>query len=179
MIERRISLDFHNNQTEYYNYLLKLLQTTYANNISEWSKCPSADQSHYLACSTAWINEDTELNCKLVYRDEYNKPLNTSQKFHLGQSYYNTRIIIVEQRLIQSGVRLGVVINKIVELQKHKHHEDDDELCSGTLILFVIIFIEILLGFFALTYYLVRRSIYQQPLAELHPEYQSLNDVKT
>jgi len=179
MIERRISLDFHNNQTEYYNYLLKLLQTTYANNISEWSKCSSADQSHYLACSTAWINEDTELNCKQVYRDENDKPLNASQKFNLSQNYYNTRIIIVEQRLIQSGLRLGVVINKIVELQKHKQHGDDDELCSGTIILFVVIFTEIFLAFFAITYYLVRRTIYQQPLAELRPEYQSLNDVKT
>jgi hypothetical protein len=179
MIKRRISADFHNDQNEYYDYLLNLLQTTYARNISQWSECPSADESRYLACSTAWINEDIELNCEQVYRDENDQPMSSSKQFHLSQTYYNTRIVTVEQRLIQGGVRLGVVISRIVELQKHKHHEkEDDEVCLGTLLLFMVILIEVVLAFFCLIYYLVRRTLYQQPSSKVPLEYNILNDAK-
>ena len=179
MIEHRISTDFQNDQNKYYNYLLNLLHTTYASDISQWSRCPSADESRYLACSTAWINENVELNCAYVYRDEQDHPMNTSQQFHLGQNYYNTRIHIVEQRLLQSGVRLGVVINKIVELQKHHHKKDDDELCTGTVLLIVAVFLQTLLMFFCIIYCLVRRTLYRHPMTDTPPKYQSINDVKT
>ncbi|CAF0878055.1 unnamed protein product [Adineta steineri] len=118
MIERRISLDFQSDSNKYYNYLLDIMHTIYVRNISQWSKCPSTDESKYLACSTAWINEGVALNCAFVYRDEQDQPFSISQQFQLGQTYYNTRIGIVEERLLQSGVRLAAVINKIVELQK-------------------------------------------------------------
>jgi hypothetical protein len=180
MIERRISSDFHSDKVEYYKYLLNKLHTTYAGNISQWSTCPSADKSRYLACSTAWIDEDAELNCEHVYRDEDDQPLNPSQRFSFSQTYYNTRIVIVEQRLLQSGVRLGVVINKITELQKHKHHkkDDDEQLCSGTLLLFVVVLIEILVAFFVLTYCLVRQKLHRQSSDELNSKTYILNGDK-
>jgi hypothetical protein len=179
MIDRRISKDFQSDSNQYYNYLLNLLQTTYANDISQWSKCPSADQSRYLACSTAWIDEDTELNCAQVYLDEQGKVMTTSQQFRLGQTYYNTRIAIVEQRLLKSAVRLGTVINAVVELHKHKHHDDDDdELCAGTIILIVVIFVEVLLAFCCVAYCIVRRKRADQPLAKTPPKYQVLSSKK-
>jgi hypothetical protein len=178
MINHRLVSNFNDNTNEYYNYLLNILHTTYATNISQWSKCPSSDEAKSLACSTAWIHEDIELDCAHVYRDENNKPMSSSEEFHLGKIYYNTNLVFLEQRLLQSGVRLGMVINKIVELQKHHHEDDDnDQLCSGTVYLFVIILLEILLLFFGITYYLVRRRVYREPLSEKPPEYNTINNT--
>ena len=140
IINHRLA-DFSNNIDMYYDYLLNTLHTTYAANISQWLKCPYEDEVKYLACSTAWIDEDAQLNCDHVYRDENNQPLNPSEEFHFGEVYYETNLIFLEQRLIQGGVRLGSVINKIVELQKSHHHKDNDnnQICTGTLFLFAII----------------------------------------
>jgi hypothetical protein len=179
MIERRISIDFQGNQTRYYIYLLDILHTTYIRNISQWSKCPSADQSKYLACSTAWIDEDVDLNCEHVYRDEQNRPFSISQQFSLGQTYYNTRIVYVEQRLLQAGIRLGDVINKIVELQKHDHRKKKGgDSCSETMRLVMILFFEGLLLFICLMNFRGRRALPRQPLAETPPKYEVLNDCK-
>ncbi len=182
MIDHRITSDFHNNPSEYYNYLLNKLHTAYANNITQWSTCSSSDESQYLACSTAWINENMDLNCDYVYRDEDNKPMNTSEEYPLGVNYYNSRIVLLEQRLLQGGVRLGIVINRIVELQKHhhkKHHDDDDKYCAGTLYFFVIILFEVLLLFFIVSYFLIRRKYPRQPLSKQPPEYYLSDNIKT
>ncbi len=116
MIRHRMSQDFHSQPALYFDYLLNLLKTTYAQNVSDWTQCQSSDESRYLACSTSWIQEDAKLNCELVYRDENDQPLSPSKSFNLGRTYYNTRIDALEQRLLQAGVRLGAVINKIVQL---------------------------------------------------------------
>ena len=120
MIERRISGDFHSQPLLYLDYLLDQMRTVYAQNISDWIACPSSDESRFLACATKWISEDAQLNCAIVYRDENNEPMSTSKEFTLGQTYYNTRTVIVEQRLIQGGVRLAAVINKIVQLAEER-----------------------------------------------------------
>ncbi|CAF3619849.1 unnamed protein product [Rotaria sordida] len=178
MIERRILLDFQNDENKYYDYLFNLLQTTYAHNISQWSKCPSDEESHYVACSTVWINENIELNCAYIYRDEDNKPMNISYEFRLGETYYNTRIGILEQRLIQGSVRLSGVINKIVKLQKHEHHrKKNNDVCSGTILFILFIFIVAFLVFICFICYLIRRKFNQQLLAGTSPKYHSLNDV--
>jgi hypothetical protein len=111
-----MSQDFHSQQALYFDYLLDLLKTTYARNVSDWTQCQSSDESRYLACSASWIQEDAKLNCELVYRDEDDQPLSPSKSFNLGRTYYNTRIDALEQRLLQAGVRLAAVINKIVQL---------------------------------------------------------------
>ena len=120
MIERRISGDFHSQPLLYLDYLLNRMRTEYAQNISDWISCPSSDESRFLACATKWISEDAQLNCAIVYRDESNQPMNASKEFNLGQTYFNTRMVIVEQRLIQGGVRLAAVINKIVQLVEER-----------------------------------------------------------
>jgi hypothetical protein len=183
MIDRRISTDFENDPNKYYNYLLNILHTVYANDIAHWSQCPTADQSKYLACSTSWVDEDVELNCGQVYLDEQGKHMTISQQFRLGQTYYNNQITIVEKRLLQSAVRLGNVINKIVEVKKHKHHDDDDDddddLCPGTIALIVVIFVEVFLVFCALIYCVIRRTLcHQKPLAETSPIHHVLNGDK-
>ncbi|CAF4418345.1 unnamed protein product, partial [Adineta steineri] len=80
------------------------------------------------------------------------EPFSVSQQFQLGQTYYNTRIGIVEERLLQSGVRLATVINKIVELQKN-----NDKSCPGTVLIAIVLFFEVLLILICFIYYLIRR----------------------
>lgn len=136
------------------------MNTTYAKNISQWSTCPSSDESPYSSCSATWIREDVALNCESVYLDQDGKPMNKSQPFYLGQIYYNKQIDIVEQRLIQGGLRLGTVINKIAELQQHNHHRrNDDQLFTGTTLLILFIFLEVLLIMFSFLYCFVRRTL--------------------
>ncbi|CAF1176319.1 unnamed protein product [Didymodactylos carnosus] len=127
MIERKISTDFFRDPTKYFKYLLNLMHTKYAVNISQWSKCPS-EQSQYLACSALWIQEDSDLNCALVYRDADQKPLDMSYEFDLGEDYYQTRMIIVEQRLIQGGLRLGLMLNLLDDyICKHPNPDAEQE----------------------------------------------------
>jgi len=172
LIARRISLNFNNNTKQYYDYLINLMNTTYAKNISQWSTCPSSDESPYSSCSATWIREDIALNCASVYLDQDGKPMNKSQPFYLGQIYYNKQIDIVEQRLIQGGLRLGTVINKIVELQQHNHHQrNDDQLCTGTTLLILFIFLEVLLIMFSFLYCFVRRTLNQQSLDNISMKY--------
>ena len=172
IIAHRLASDFHDDPDEYYNYLLNTLHTTYANNISQWTTCPSADESKYFACSTTWIDEDADLNCAEVYRDEEGQPMNSSTEFHLGDTYYNTRIVFLEQRLLQGGVRLGTVINKIVQSQKtHHHKKDKHQFCSVSLFIFPILLFEVCFLFCAAAYCFTRRRAQRQPAADLPPPY--------
>lgn len=86
----------------------------YAQYISNWTECSTADDSKYLACSSRWIQEDAELSCNVVYRDEFGRQITNDTGFNISEPYYNTRMDTVELRLIQGGVRLAAVINEIV-----------------------------------------------------------------
>jgi hypothetical protein len=156
MIERRISQDFQSQPSLYLEYLVNQMKTHYAQNISDWTNCSTSDESRFLACSTIWIMEDAKLNCELVYRDENNQPMSVSKEFDLGQTYYNTRMVVLEQRLIQGGVRLGTVINKIV--QSTTHEKKSNNICVGSLMLIAILFIESILVLAVLTYFFLRRK---------------------
>jgi hypothetical protein len=172
MIERRISQDFHSQPPLYLQYLLTQMKTHYAKNISDWTNCSSSDETRFLACSTLWIMEDAKLNCDLVYRDENNQPMSVSKQFDLGQTYYNTRMVILEQRLIQGGLRLGTVINKIV--QSTTDGNKSNETCFGTMILIRVLFIQSILVLSLLSYSFLRRKtrvIEQSPVIREKKEY--------
>ncbi|CAF2709975.1 unnamed protein product [Rotaria sp. Silwood2] len=156
MIERRISQDFHSQPLLYLDYLINQMKTRYAQNISDWTHCPSSDESRYLACSTSWIMEDAKLNCELVYRDENNQPMSVSKEFNLGQTYYNTRMVILEQRLIQGGLRLGTVINKIV--QSTTDNNKSDKICFGSIMLLAAVVCLSIVILSLLTYCCLRRK---------------------
>ena len=184
MIERRVSSDFRNDPTLYYDYLIKLISTTYASNVTQWSTCSSSDPSDYQACSRAWIDEDVDLNIASVYLDETGKRMSSRQPFALGQTYFNTRMTIVEQRLIQGGLRLGTVINRVVQAQKdhhhhhHHHREKHGHRCVGKHWFMSIVFLQLLLVLCALAYCMKRRSIHHSPLSNSPANYPTINDVK-
>ncbi|CAF0923907.1 unnamed protein product [Rotaria sordida] len=156
MIERRISQDFHSQPLLYLDYLINQMKTRYAQNTSDWTHCPSSDESRYLACSTSWIIEDAKLNCEIVYRDENNQPMSISKEFDLGQTYYNTRMVILEQRLIQGGLRLATVINKIV--QSITDNNKSNKICFGTMMLFIALVCLSIVTLSLLIYSFLRRK---------------------
>ena len=159
---------------EYYNYLLNLLHTTYASNITEWTKCSLPDEADYLACSTAWIDESMNVNCAYVYRDEDNQPMNSSSEtYHLCDTYFNSRKDLLRQRLLQGGVRLAAVINKIVQSQKHdrKHHKHHKQLSTETIFFAIVTLLETILLLFIIIYYLARRRPRHQRSANIRPDY--------
>jgi hypothetical protein len=138
MIKHRMSQDFHSQPTLYFDYLLNQLKTRYAQNVSDWGQCRASDESRFLACSTSWISENGEINCELVYRDENDQPMSASKRFNLGQTYYNTRMDTLEQRLLQAGVRLGTVINRIVQLTTKD--KKTGETYFETMLLMIVLF---------------------------------------
>lgn len=156
MIERKISGDFHSKPALYLDYLLKQLSSRYAQNVSDWTKCSISDETQYLACSTQWIQEDAELDCNVVYIDEDDKHITPSTGFNLCQTYYNTRMDVLELRLIQAGVRLGTVINKIV--QSSVNHKKLDKTCSTTMFLMQILVIQSGVILILLVYIIIRRK---------------------
>lgn len=156
MIERRINLDFQSQPLSYLAYLIKQMKTVYAQNISDWTDCRSSDESRYLACSTLWIQEDAKLDCDVVYRDENDEKITPVTGFDLGQTYYNTRMVTVEIRLIQAGVRLAAVINKIV--QSIGPEKKPDETNSTTELLLGVLIIQSFLILLLLMYSILRRK---------------------
>lgn len=128
MIQRKINENFESQRSLYLEYLINQMNGQYAQNISDWTQCSNADDSRYLACSSIWIQEDAEHCCKSVYRDENDQQLTPATGFNISETYYSTRMDIVELRLIQAGVRLAAVINKIVEIN-YAEKEPDDTQC--------------------------------------------------
>lgn len=118
MIQRKINTEFQSQRPLYLEHLMNEMNGRYAQNISDWTQCSNLDDSRYLACSSQWIQEDAELSCGIVYRDENYQQITNVTGFNiteLNQTYYNSRMDVVELRLIQAGVRLATVINKIAE----------------------------------------------------------------
>lgn len=130
MIQRKMDIDFQSQRSLYFEYLINQMNFRYAQNISDWTQC-SSEESRYLACSSIWIQEDAELSCNVVYRDENNQQITSATRFNISETYYNTRMDTVELRLIQGGVRLAAVINKIVEINYTE--KEPDETQSATL----------------------------------------------
>lgn len=154
MIEHRITIDYHSQPQLYLKHLIDVMKTNYSQNISDWTNCSSSDETRFLACSTIWIQEDAKLNCEVVYIDENGQRITNETGFKLGDIYFNTRMVFVEQRLIQGGVRLGTVINKIVQMMDKD--KKSDESCFGTLLFMVFIFIQSILILAFLSYSFLR-----------------------
>jgi len=127
MIQRKINTDFQSQRPLYLEHLINEMHGRYARNISDWTHCTSLDDSRYLACSSMWLQEDAELGCKVVYRDDNDQQITPVTGFNISETYYNTRMDVVEQRLIQAGVRLAAVINTIVQTKDTEEEPDETQ----------------------------------------------------
>ncbi|CAF1066117.1 unnamed protein product, partial [Didymodactylos carnosus] len=134
----------------------------YADNITQWSTCPTSDQSQFSACSTTWIQEDNDLNCNTVYIDEDGNHLNNLTKFHLNNVYFNRVLPIMEQRLIQAGVRLGKMLILIEDYVRTHKYADKTRLCGGTIALIIILVLEGIIALLIVCCWVCRRNAGQK-----------------
>jgi len=111
IIQERLVNDFGNDQAKWTANLENLLSTKYAANVSEWLSC-AASPTPYNDCSDAWAVVSAQLACEYAYV-EADGVTHIENGFKLGQDYYQRNIGLVEQLIIQGGVRLGAVLNTI------------------------------------------------------------------
>lgn len=172
MIERRISADFQSKPLLYLDYLVNEMKTHYAQNVSDWKNCSLPDESRFLACSTAWIQESAKIDCDTVYLDEDDQRITVQTGFTLGQTYFNTRMVILEQRLIQGGVRLAAVINKIADSSKNDTKPNGP--CFDSMLLIMVILIQSVFILVLLSYTFLRRK----PTTIIQPPPPVMNEKK-
>ncbi|CAN7096723.1 unnamed protein product [Brassica rapa subsp. narinosa] len=95
---------------EYYNKDLDLLQEDLEKNItnglwkddiSSWTEC-----NDLLACPHTYASESIELACKYGYEG-------VTSGVTLSEEYFDTRMPIVMKRIVQGGLRLAMVLNRI------------------------------------------------------------------
>ena len=125
LITLRLQQDFQRNVSLYYDYIYRLMQ-----NLSSVDNDDNIEQ---------WIKENMNLICSQIYVDDNNVTMNSSVEFHLGETYYQTNIVIVEQRLAYSGRRLGAILNRLATKRPRKPLDNKDRLCSGTIALIVVL----------------------------------------
>jgi hypothetical protein len=129
LIDVRIQRDFQSRPALYYNYLLQLMKN---------QSVPSDDDQIDL-----WINENMKLVCSQVYLDEQNATMNRSMNFSLGEVYYQRNIPVIEQRLASGGRRLGVILNRLAANRPEPLKEG---LCTGTIVLIIVLSIQAVLA---------------------------------
>jgi hypothetical protein len=173
MIKHHILEKFNNQPWLYLQYLINKMKNIPSKIISDWTSCSSSGESRFLACSKVWIQEDAKLNCEAVYIDESGRRITPETGFNLGETYYTTRMDIIEQRLIQAGVRLATVINKIV--QSTTNDKKSNKICFESIALMVVILGQFILILVLLSYIFLRRksttTIIQRPVFSDRKEY--------
>ena len=121
IIDNRIQRDFYGRSDLYYQYLLLALANQYNESIARWRTCSAASAytHNYGACSDDWSQETARLACSTAYTTPDGTRLDLSTRLAPlgtaanGERYYQSAIPVIEQRLIQAGVRLANVINNI------------------------------------------------------------------
>ncbi|KAF2589718.1 hypothetical protein F2Q70_00041867 [Brassica cretica] len=95
---------------EYYDKDLDLLQEDLEKNItnglwkddiSSWTEC-----NDLLACPHTYASESIELACKYGYEG-------VKSGVTLSEEYFDTRMPIVMKRIVQGGLRLAMILNRI------------------------------------------------------------------
>ena len=134
LINTRVNRDFQQDPSLYYIHISQLM--------AKQSPPPTNDDD-----MLQWIQENHQYLCRELYLDEFNRTMNISGEFLLGENYYQKNIVLVEQRLAHAGRRLGRLLNRVMEnrlsapLPTRK-----SKLCSGTIALIVILSFEFVLA---------------------------------
>jgi hypothetical protein len=117
---------------------------------------------HYLPLTTydydnqQWINENMDFVCQQIYIDDNNYQMNSSMTFNLSEIYYKRNYPIIEQRLIQGGYRLGVLLNRLA-LTPTIETTTSINTNIFIIVLFVLFLIGIILAIIFFIGYLIKR----------------------
>lgn len=105
IIQNRLEQHFDSNVDHYYHYL-HMLMVNYTVFINETS-----------SDIIRWVDESLEYVCFNVYFDDNHNRMNASKVFNLTDIYFHRNWPLVDQRLVQAGYRLGLLLN---ELSAHR-----------------------------------------------------------
>ncbi|CAF4366022.1 unnamed protein product, partial [Rotaria sordida] len=75
-----------------------------------------------------WIDESVSYVCKQVYLDDNNIKPDISRNFVLGEKYFNRNWPLIDQRLLQAGCRLALLLNQLSKNRSSKKFLPDTPL---------------------------------------------------
>jgi len=96
---------FNGDQTQYANYLLKLLQGDWKTKAKDWATCASGEPQ----CADDWAVESIQIACTHAYVDQNGNVIKSGDSLTSGYFTFNSDII--DQQLAKGGVRLAKVLN--------------------------------------------------------------------
>ena len=131
-VQHRVKLDYANNYTAWMVGLQQTMNGPYAKNQTQWTSCapaphakavggsPAHGLAAYVPCSGVWVRESAELACG-AYLDDDLVVMNKSSAvmYNLTVVYYTRHMPLIEQRIIQAGVRLAFLLNTVTTALAH------------------------------------------------------------
>ncbi|KAG7033893.1 Endonuclease 4, partial [Cucurbita argyrosperma subsp. argyrosperma] len=102
IIESALKTFYHSNLTLMIQAIQTNISGEWYNDVSAWRNCAL----NHTACPNPYASESIRLACKYAYR-------NATPGSTLEDSYFLSRLPIVEKRLAQSGIRLASTLNRI------------------------------------------------------------------
>jgi hypothetical protein len=113
MIQRKIRLDFQNNQGNYFMNLETKLKSVEKELLEKWKMC----EHGALYCPEEWAKETAILACAYAYNG-------ISQDSNITEEYYQRSIPIIEQQILKGAVRLSNILNHVFRDKKTQPKED-------------------------------------------------------
>lgn len=141
IINYRLQRYFQSDVNLYFDYLSKLM---FNQSVSNNETGTNFQQ---------WIAESIFYVCNVAYFDDNQQRMNASKNFTLGQEYFYRTWPIVDQRLVQGGLRLSILLN---QLSTHRTKRKLSPAMQSLLITLATGFV-ICLVFGILLYFLHRR----------------------
>lgn len=109
IIQHKIKTDMHGNYSLFRDHLWNRIDSSHGGGdllpkVSQWTTCIHD-------CENEWAGEAAKNNCDFVYVDDNGNKV--TDGFDLGEVYYQRSIEKIEELLIEGGVRLGYLLNRM------------------------------------------------------------------
>lgn len=118
--ERRVRLDFNGSRDDYMLHLEKELRFgRFAPHVAAWRRCEPATAQPLEACSIEWAQSSARYACDAAYVDTTGRAIQSG--YDLCEPYYQRALPIVEERMVQAGVRLANVLNNLFRVGGPMH----------------------------------------------------------
>lgn len=116
MIDYMVKSLHNGSYSTWQSHLVNQLQSTSNQTIREWLSCPHGDSINgsFAPCTSVWIDESAQYACSAAYQSDQHW-ITPATSFNLSIAYAESNWPLLEQRLIQSGVRMAYVINKLAD----------------------------------------------------------------
>ena len=108
VIKRRIHNDFKA-ESDYASWLISQVEGKYKDKVDDWASCVTYN------CLPSWASESVLLACKFAYSEANGAHI--SNGFDLSSEYFERTVPIIEEQMVKAGVRLGALLNTLIQAQ--------------------------------------------------------------